>query len=186
MSIENPEQKETLPNKEKPKFLYHGSAHKNIEELEPRNKSVRDDNEGPVVFATQELSLAAIFMAEKTKNIGFFGDVPYCVILASREEFARNDKGGHIYVVPSDNFETDPKKGLGDYEWTSKGKVKVTEKIEYASVLEAMIENGAQVYFVDHDIYKKIKESKDHGLAILQNLESENQRIGKNIKPLVE
>jgi len=47
-----------------------------------------------------------------------------------------------------------------------------------------MLENGVQVYFVNNNIYKQIKESNDHGFSILENLESENQRMSINIKRL--
>lgn len=181
-------EKEILPkieNKEKPPFLYHGSAHTDIEELEPRKESVRDPDEGAVVFATQELALASIFMASGVVESGKF-NIPYAVIKDSREHFIENDRGGHIYVVPSESFYSDPNKGLGEYEWITKQKVKVTEKIEYPSTLDAMLKNGVQVYFVDDETHKKIKESKDFGFSILKTLVSENQQRGINIKGLEE
>jgi len=45
-----------------------------------------------------------------------------------------------------------------------------------------MIENGVQVYFVDGETHRKIRASKDHGLSIYRELESENQKRGVNIK----
>jgi len=174
--------KEGVPTKEKPSFLYHGSRHKDIEELEPRDESVRDLNEGPVVFATQELALATIFMVREVVESGRFNDIPYAVIIGSRESFVENDKGGHIYILPVDTFGSDSKKGLGGYEWTSREKVKPSQKIEYSSRLDAMIENGVQVYFVDEVTCQKIKISKDDVLSILQNMESENQKRGINFR----
>lgn len=176
--------KENIMTKEKPTFLYHGSAHKNIKELEPRNKSVRDPNEGPVVFATPELALAAIFMTKKVVESGKFDDIPYAIIIDQKESFIKNNKGGHIYIVPSSSFQNDPSKGLGEYEWVSKEKVEPLQKIEYLSSLDAMIENGVQVYFIDETTHQEIKTSKDNGLSILQNIESENQKRGINLKPL--
>ena len=166
--------------------MYHGSAHKNIEELEPKNQSVRDLEEGEVIFATPDLALATIFMINSRFQTGSgkFNDVAYCYIVSSREEFIEKDKGGHIYVLPSDSFENDPHKGLGFDEWTSKQKVKPVKTIEYDSTLNAMIENGVQVYFVDESTHTRIEQSEDHGNSILSELESENQRRGINIKKL--
>jgi hypothetical protein len=169
---------------EKPQFLYHGSAHRDIAELEPRNNGFRDPDEGPVVFATQELSLATIFMAEGNVKSGKFNDVTFAAILDSKEEFIKNDKGGHVYIVRSDSFECDPAKGLGEYEWISREKIKPEKVIEYPSVLEAMMETGVQVYFIDTEVRERINKSEDHGRSILKGLESENQRREINVRPI--
>jgi hypothetical protein len=183
--METLETQKSPERKEKPPFLYHGSRHRNIEILKPNKRSFRDPEEGELVFATQDIALASIFMGDVRMN-GKFDEIPYAVIIGSREEFIKNDKGGHIYVISSETFTSDPNKGLGIYEWTSKEPVKPLKKIEYDSALDAMLENGVQVYFVDEDKYKKIKESKDHGLSIFRELESENQRRGINIRPFLE
>ena len=185
--MENPKSKEIMPSKEKPPFLYHGSPHKGVEEFEPRISQGTGEEFGAMVYATPDLATASAFLAEVKKewSAGRFGDAFYVLIPYSREEFIKNDKGGHIYVLPSDTFKSDHERGLGKYEWVSKEKVKPTKKIEEPSALDAMLENGVQVYFVDDNIYKQIKESNDHGLSILKNLESENQRRGVNVKPLV-
>lgn len=177
-----------MPSKEKPPFLYHGSPHKGIEEFEPRISKGTGEEFGAMVYATPDLATASAFLAEVKKewSAGRFGDTFYVLIPFPREEFIKNDKGGHIYVLPSDTFESDPKRGLGEYEWASKTSVKPTKKIEYPSALDAMLENGVQVYFVDDNTYKQIKESNDHGFSILKNIESENQKRGTNIKSLEE
>lgn len=180
MSINN--QEKNPEEKEKPPFLYHGSRHGALEELEPMAKSIRDKDEGPVVFATPDLALATIFMTGEGKASGKFGDVSYVVINCSRDEFIKNDNGGHIYVLSSDTFQSDPNKGLGIYEWISNEKVKPLKKIEYPSTLDAMIDNNVQVYFVDEKTYEKIESSDDHGLSILLSLESENQKRGINVR----
>ncbi|MBI4158266.1 MAG: hypothetical protein HY505_01420 [Candidatus Yanofskybacteria bacterium] len=172
--------------KEKPPFLYHGSPHKDIEAVEPRKEKYRDLEEGELVFATQDLAIATIFMTKASRGSGSFGDVPYVYIIEPREEFIKDDNGGHIYVLPSDTFACDPNKGLGVYEWTSKEKVKPVRKIEYSSTLDAMLENGVQVYFMDEETHRKIEVSKDHGLSIYRELESENQRRGINIRSFLE
>ncbi|MDP3954567.1 MAG: hypothetical protein Q8Q06_04085 [bacterium] len=170
--------------KEKPEFLYHGSPHRGIEELEPRAKSHRDPAEGAQVFATQEMGLAAIFMTEKVAESGLHDRIPYAIIAEPREDFIKNDKGGHIYVLPSDGFVCDPEKGLREYEWTSKSPVRPVKTMEYNSALDAMIENGVQVYFIEPKTLQEIRQAKDMGLSILQRLESENQKRGVSIEEL--
>ena len=178
------EEKYNSAEKEKPPFLYHGSPHKEIGELEPREKSVRDPNEGPQIFATQELSVATIFLLKGITSSGLFGDTPYAIIVGSREDVIKNDNGVHIYVLPSDKFKSDPHKGLGQYEWTTDEKVKPIKKIEYKSAIDAMLENGVQVYFMDEGTHQMIRNSKDHGFSILNSMESENMRRGVNVKHL--
>lgn len=181
--MENLERQKTPEQKEKPPFLYHGSAHGDIEELEPKAKTYRDLAEGDLIFATPDLAVATIFLTKaRHQGSGLFGEIPYAYIIGSREEFIKNDNGGHIYVLPSETFVCDPKKGLGVYEWASREKVKPVRKIEYPSALDAMLENGVQVYFVDGETYQKIKQSKDHGLSIFRELESENQKRGINVR----
>ncbi|MDO8686790.1 MAG: hypothetical protein Q7K11_01095 [Candidatus Berkelbacteria bacterium] len=180
--MENLENKKSPEKKERPPFLYHGSQHKGLEEVEPRKKTSRDPEEGELVFATQDLAIATIFMTKAHRSSGAFGDVTYVSIIEPREGFIKNDNGGHIYVLPSDTFICDPNKGLGVYEWTSKEKVKPVRKIEYLSTLDAMIENGVQVYFIDEETFEKIKQSDDHGYSIFQSLQSENQRRGTNVR----
>ena len=186
--MENKEREKQSQSKEKPSFLYHGSPHKGIEEFEPRISKGMGKEFGAMVYATPDLATASAFLAEVKKewSAGRFGDTFYVIIPFPREEFIKDDKGGHIYVLPSDTFESDLKKGMGKYEWASKTSVKPTKKIEYPSALNAMLENGVQVYFVGDNTYKQIKESTDHGFLILKNLESENQRRGINVKSLTE
>ena len=173
---------------EKPEFLYHGSPEENIDELEPRISKGTGEKFGSFVYASPDLTTASFFLAdiEQEWSAGRFGNIPYTLIPVPREEFIKMDKGGYIYVLPSEDFESDPERGLREYEWASKKAVKPLRKIKYSSALDAMIENGVQVYFVDQNTYKQIKESKDHGLSILMNMESENQRRGKNIKPFTK
>ena len=175
---------------EKPKFLYHGSPHVDIEEFEPRI-SPGGEKYGALVYASPDLAAASIFMLKTDRSwsasrFSFTGryDVLCAIITEPREDFIKHDVGGHIYVLPSDTFETDPNRGLKEKEWASKVKVKPVQKLEFKSALDAVIENGVQVYFVDSEIYEKMESSKDHGQEILKNLESENQKRGVNIKKL--
>lgn len=153
-----------------------------IDKFVPRSDKVRDAKEGPRVFATPDKSMASIFMTgtdDSWTHSGAFNRVPYFVI-SDKERFERLDQGGAIYHLPSTTFENDPEKGLGELEWTSQEPVEPTEKEEHESALEAMLNHGVQVYFVDSSTFAAIDEAPDHGLGILRSLQSENQRRGIN------
>jgi hypothetical protein len=180
MSIENPEFKIEI---EKPEILYHASENKNIQEIEPRAESVRDKNEGNVVFATPDIALASCFIVPSTdswtqKSIFTLptGEKIHVLIVSDKERFKEADKGGAIYSLPSDNFETDLEKGMKDKEWISRESVKPTDKVEYKTGMQAMIENGVKVFFVDEKIFQKIRESEDHGAEILKTLKPEETK----------
>jgi uncharacterized protein (DUF2235 family) len=171
---------------EKPATVYHGSSNKGIERFEPRSQKVRDQTEGPKVFATSDKRMASVFIMgvdDSWGNSGMHNGIPYMVI-SDRARFEKLDQGGAIYHLPGDSFETDPNKGLGDIEWTSGEAVVPTDKEDHASALEAMLEHGVQVYFVDPATYHSWRTSSDHGLSILKNSISENQRRGINLIPL--
>src|SRR3989338_10485979 len=102
--METTETQKSPERKEKPPFLYHGSPHKDIEAVEPRRERRRDSEEEGLVFATQDLAMATIFMTKTTRGIGVFGEVHYAYIVEPREEFIKNDNGGHIYILPSETF----------------------------------------------------------------------------------
>lgn len=171
----------------KPSILYHASPNKNIDVFEPRDEHVRDIDEGPVVFATPHKDLASCFLFENDDSwvsISRFNGVQV-IIISDRERFEREDYGGVIYELPSDTFVHEIRGGAKD-EWTSRVSVKSNNKTEYKSALEAMLELGVQVYFVDKSIFGKIKDSKDNGMAILRTLDSENKLKNINIKELPE
>ena len=174
----NPEQK---VEKEKPAVLYHASSSKDIEEFKPRAESVRDPNEGPVVFATPDIAYASCFIvpstdawSQKSVFITESGESMHVVIIGDKERFQKIDKGGAIYFLPSDKFETDLEKNMKDREWISRKPVKPSGKTEYRTGLQAMLENGVQVYFVDKKTFEEIKKSEDHGLEIIKTLKPES------------
>jgi len=181
--MENLETQKSPERKEKPPFLYHGSPHK-TEELQPRTKPHREKNEGKLVFATSEIADASMFLC-KTSLTGHAlvnGEkVAYAIIAEDREEFLKKDKGGHIHVLPSDTFNPSPHSGMSN-EWVSQEGVKPSKIIEYSSALDAMLEFGVQVYFVDENTYQQIRSSKDFGYSIFQSLQSENQKRGINVR----
>jgi hypothetical protein len=164
----------------KPKALFHAYTSRNLEILKPKAESVRDSDEGPVVFATPDKALASIFLVptdDTWTRSGLFGDIHY-FICSDREKFEIFDKGGAIYSLPTETFENDLNKGLGKKEWTSKKQVVPIEKEIYQSGLEAMLEMGVQVFFVGKETFEKVKESEDFGNSIIRNLDSENEKRG--------
>lgn len=179
-----------IEKKEKPDVLYLATQTPNISELVPMKGNYRDENEGAVIFSTPDKALASAFLVEghgdHWMKIGFYGDIPVVVIKSGREEFIKKDKGGNMYAVPSDTFDFDPNKGMGEREWVSKVPVKPLSEKHFESALDAMIENGVQVYFVDENTFEAIHNSSKHGYGILAGLTSENERRGLNIRNLKE
>ncbi|MEP7162284.1 MAG: S8 family serine peptidase [Candidatus Moraniibacteriota bacterium] len=179
-----------IEKKEKPEVLYLAAQTPNISELVPRQGNYRDENEGAVIFSTPDKALASAFLVEghgdHWMKIGFYGDIPYVVIKSDREEFIKKDKGGFMYTVSSDTFDFDPNKGMGEREWVSKVSVKPLSEKHFESALDAMIENGVQVYFVDENIFEAINNSSNHGYGILIGLTSENEKRDVNIRNLRE
>jgi len=166
----------------KPLFLYHASQNRNINMFEPRLGSFRDKDEGPVIFATPDKTLASIFIVPTNDlwaHSGLFGKVHY-FICGDQDKFINLDNGGAIYTLPSFTFETDPKKGLGTKEWVNKASVKPISKEEYQSGLQAMLSLGVQVYFVDNIKFQEIGKSHDHGNEIVRNSVSENKNRNSN------
>ena len=88
------------------------------------------------------------------------------------------DKGGTIYVIPSDTFNL-----YRGFEWYSKKSVKPIKKIIVKSGLEAMIDRGVQVYFVSGDRFKKLREGADN-ITVLKGVVSENEKRGLPIQVL--
>lgn len=117
-------------------------------------------------------------------SIGYYSGILVVIIKADREEFIKQDKGGTMYTVSSDTFIFDPDKGMREKEWTSREPVKPLSETKMPSALNAMIENGAQVYFVDKKTFDVINNSDDYGYSILTKIVSENERTNKNVKPL--
>ncbi|MDD5438268.1 MAG: hypothetical protein PHC70_03935 [Patescibacteria group bacterium] len=162
----------------KPPSLFHGSSSHDIETLEPRNKTHRSPEEGPVIFATPNIGLASIFMMETDDSwtsIGTIDGTPHVVINMDQAEFATKDKGGTIYELPNHTFTTDPERGMGTKEWTSQEPVKPIRSIHYESCLDAMKQNGVQVFFVTSDIFKRLKEAPngDEKVKIIKTLTPE-------------
>ena len=166
------------PKPEKPPVLYHASSRADLDQLEPRAEKVRDSKEGPRIFATPDKAMATIFLVgtdDSWTHSGAFDGKPY-IVISDEKRYREMDKGGVIYSLPNDSFETDAGKGLGELEWTSPSTVTPLTKEVVPSALDAMVANNVQVYFVDRETFEQINAASDHGLSILRSLTSENRK----------
>lgn len=167
----------------KPEALYHASPKRDLDQIEPRDRSYRDEHEGSRVFASPDRDFVTTFMMSNLVSFesGYSNEIPW--FAAKEDEFRKKDIGGAVYHVPVDTFETDPTKGLGHKEWTSKVAVTPTQKQIYESSLEAMIDHGVQVYLLDELTFKALRESPVKA-DILEAIWSVNQQIGKNVREI--
>jgi hypothetical protein len=166
-----------------PAALYHGSAARIDGPLQPmlRHGSADHVHERAAVFAAERADLASLFMipGDALSSIGFEQDVAYVCIWGAPEEFAARDRGGWLYVLPGEKFEK-----IGKwYEWQAFEPVTPSETRRYPSAVDGMIENGAQVYFVNDDpTFDVIVRDKDRRAPLLATLTSENQKRGRNVR----
>src|SRR3990170_2152092 len=160
----------------KPLYLYHASPQYNLEIVEPRKNTAPEGfKKGPVVFATDSFPFSAQFLVphdDSWANGGAFGNT-YFFLISDRKRFKKADKGGCVYLIPSRSFVKFNKR-----EWFSRSPVKTFSRVWFSSGLDAMIITKVQVYFVNLKIYEEIENSRDHGVSILNNLKSENEKRG--------
>lgn len=149
----------------KPKFLYHGSPNKNIDVFEPREESIRDPKEGPVVFATPDKVYASMFLVPSddswTSKGQFAGQ--YYHAIADEKRYKKLDKGGAIYTFSSEGFETDLTKSMKQREWISRGSVKPIKREIYESGLEAMKQLEVRVVFVTTSVFVEFRQKLRSG-----------------------
>lgn len=154
----------------KPAVLYHGSSVRGLEQLIPQRTSFRDSKEGPIVFATPRRDLATCFIVPADDSwtaIGIGSDGSCHMVISNKERFREVDKGGVIYELSGDGFESDLTQGLREVEWVSRRPVRVKSAVEYESSLEGMIKEGVGVYFVDKEIFKKFRKENGEGKELL-------------------
>jgi len=173
----------TPPEFEKPAVLYHASPNRNIDRFEPRQESVRDPEEGPVIFASPDEAYVSMFIIRAgddwTRRGRFGADEPWHMIISDEKRFRAEDKGGAIYHLSSASFHSDPERNMPGIEWASKEPVEPTGKEEYDSALSAMLGHGVEVYFVTPEVFTAIQTSDDHGSELL----SHQAPVGAMIKP---
>jgi len=168
------------------KYLYHASSNKNIKILEPRAESIRDPNEGPVVFASHDKASVTCFLvptddswAKISQYRSSSHPTLYVMCISDEKRFRQLDKGGAIYYLSPDSFFLD--KSKSNTEWTSKVSVKPYKKEVYDSGLDAMISSGIVVYFCDEQTLLKLKQEPwnvTRAMNILKSLVSENEERG--------
>lgn len=140
----------------KQKFLYHGSSNKNIEELVPKAITIRNSDDGSVIFATPTKSRASLFIVpsdDSWTNKSCFNDINYHLI-SDKERYLKLDNGGAIYTLASDTFESDEKGN----EWISRVSVKPIDKEIFKSGVQAMEKYGVKIIFCDYDFLQKYKQ----------------------------
>ncbi|MDD3474681.1 MAG: hypothetical protein PHP08_02150 [Candidatus Dojkabacteria bacterium] len=167
-------------------YLYHASSNKNIDVLKPRQESVRDPKEGPVVFASQDKPYTSCFLTPtdsswvKISKYTNISHLPiYLMVISDEKRFKELDKGGAIYYLSPNGFYLDKSKSL--IEWTSKKDVTPIKKDVFDNSLDAMIDSGVVVYFCNKSIFSEIQSDPQNVIKtmnILKELESENEKRG--------
>ncbi len=166
-------EKQFQPKPEKPKILYHASRNSSVSSFEPRRGKKRDESEGAQIFATPSKAMATIFLVDTDDSWTQSGAIdgnPY-IVISDRDRFESLDQGGTIYALPSDTFESAPEKGLRELEYTSSEPVAPISSESVQSGLEAMLESGVQVYFVDREMFEHIKNAEEASGEIIKSLE---------------
>lgn len=168
-------------------FLYHGSPDRHVAEFSPRAITFPSRLDFPAVFATPDPALASCFIVPAKNfwvNIDRWVDQgvtsPWCVAISSKEQYLQNDKGGSIYRLPGMTFEPEPSNVMGGMEWVNKVPITPIDSVEHESGLQAMLEHGVEVYFVNQETFDAIKKSDDHGYEIIQSLEPYQKDSGSS------
>lgn len=159
-----------------PELLYRGTPNRNVSNFVPKERIRHDFSEKLAVSATTDRAAATMFIVpiEDLKVvIGSFGGIHYYVY-GGEQPF--KDGGGAIYTLNPEGFEYNPDIGI----WTSPKPVETISQEDIPSGLEAMIEDGIQVFFVDQETFNQFKESPDKRGEMLRNLTSENERRRKD------
>lgn len=156
---------------EAPPFLYHGTIDNSIEEFTPRSADNRP-TEKPAVYASPDKEIAVQSMANKfVSNGGIVNHRKFVCIPMTKEEFLKQDKGGIIYALPGESFKPNHGKGFGgDKEWISTEPVKPKDKIKIPSLLESLIKQGTEVYFIDPTMIPIITEAQDTSTEKLEEV----------------
>ncbi|MFZ1250452.1 MAG: hypothetical protein WAR37_03360 [Candidatus Microsaccharimonas sp.] len=154
----------------KQKFLYHASPDIDIKVFEPRNEHPRYEGEENLVFATPDKQVAAMFLVPRSipAVIGKYGNSHAVFVRSDRHTFELHDKPGAIYTLPSETFRTGSEIGMGESEWISREAVRPVKKTIYNSALEALKDNNIKIYFLDEDMFNKVKLNPSKGLEIVK------------------
>jgi hypothetical protein len=150
----------------RPTKLFHASLSTDVTEFEPRNEYPRYSGEENLVFATPHEELAAMFLSPRgiDTEISVYGDQYVIFINADEDAYRVKDRGGAIYSLPVETFETDTVNGMGENEWYSKIPVRPIDKTVYKTSIEAMKKFKVKRYFVNDDTFQKIRENPTDAL----------------------
>ncbi|MDR0956235.1 MAG: hypothetical protein LBM73_03875 [Candidatus Nomurabacteria bacterium] len=131
------------------KVLYHASPIKNLCLIRPRKTLSKNRYIGDFVFATDNLILAAMYLAPKGRTawLNPAAHPPRLTVDDSPENFAAADQGGAIYVLPADKFEPTPQRELDDLEFVSRTPIRPLRKMVFASCREAFEQFGIELKF---------------------------------------
>lgn len=171
---------------EKPQKLYRGMRERNKEFFDPQeNVAKRDLHEDALVFATPDKACATMFLVPEASDSwtlkGCYDGV-WVHVISDEKLYRELDSGGSVYEITDvDDFYCDREKGMKESEWTSQKRVAPSTSEEYDNSVDAMMDNGVQVYFVDENTFLAIATADDKGAHILSTLQSENQKTGKNV-----
>jgi hypothetical protein len=127
------------------KLYFHGSQIGNLEILEPRFLSRRQDQKGPRLYATPDLGLAAVFILDaddRVRKIGRYSGQPWTLDVIDRERF--HDNSGWIYTL-------DGKGAIpvfdGSLEVYFEEPKKVLDKMPIPSALKFALEHGVRLIY---------------------------------------
>jgi hypothetical protein len=83
-------------------------------------------------------------------------DNPTIVICADKDAYLKNDIGGAVYELPSQEFVMSPQKGLSEYEMVSTGPIKPLKKYTYPKSTDAMLSVDIKVRFTDKQTFDSL------------------------------
>lgn len=157
-----------------PNTLFHGSPQIDIDIIRPKPLGSRCKGQ-PIVFASHHIALASLFML---KHHGKFacGRLPNGDIFFMTDDKRRcilEDHGGAIYIVPATTFFCESHVSLGVDEWMSYGAIRPLTKFIFPSALDAILDFGVKVFFVDGDTYARywqLGSSNDAWTAFFKTL----------------
>lgn len=153
------------------KVLYHASPHTNLSVIKPKHTLSKDKYIGDYVFATADHRLATMYLA--TKGVATLMNTDkglWIAICCNEAKYLNQDRGGAIYELPADTFSETPQRGLSDYELVSKAPVKPINKTINKKSLDAMLDLGINIYFVDALTFEKLVADKNKRPKILSTL----------------
>ncbi len=138
--------------------LYHSSPIKNLKTIKPQSTLSNNKYIGDFVFATKDRKLSLMYMLPKGFPVlmNSKSSNPYVVIRGEAEDVIQKDKGGALYVLPSETFHETPQKELSEFEKVSKDSVTPIDEIDYASIIDALNMEKISIYFVNDTVFSNL------------------------------